>query len=179
MKSKNESFCFILVSITVLAIVTVIAVHLAMSHRITSQNNRNDFIKSEINLLDKKIVEIKNLRSLKDALIARMGIIQELQLHRPRVVHLFDDIVIVLPKGIHLTKVLLKGDKVLINGFSESNTSISAMMRNINAAKWLAKPVLSEIKTTEVGGKNISDFSLESVLTDPKKKQVRQNESEF
>lgn len=167
-EEQKREFLIFFVGVVVFAAVLLIISHLFMMNRITYHQTRNAYLKKEITLLDKKIKEIKNLKRLKAALIARMGIIQELQLQRPRIVHLFDDMISILPKGIHFSKVVLKNDTVDVHGFSESNTSISKLMRNINHSKWIDNPILSEIKTKELNGAHINEFRLRSTLQNPK-----------
>lgn len=158
---KNEFFAF-LVGSGVVSLFIMIMVHVVMASRIDTQAERNHVLKVEIKLLDKKIAEIKQLKKLKAALIARMAIIQELQTNRAQVVHLFDDVVKVLPKGIHLYEVSRHGNQLTFSGFSDSNTNISKLMRNIDKSTWLSGPVLNEIKTEDKNGKRESEFTLNS-----------------
>lgn len=168
-EEQKKEFLMIFAGVIVLTGIVLILTHLFMMNRITYHQERNAYLQKEIVLLDAKIEEIKNLKRLKAALIARMGIIQELQLQRPRVVHLFDDMISILPKGIHFKKVVLRNSSIELQGISESNTSISKLMRNINDSRWLDRPILSEIKTKEVNGVQISEFHLRSILNNPKR----------
>lgn len=57
-----------------------------MNGLIDYQNQRNDYLRTEIAKLDKKIEEINKLKERKQALIARMEIIQQLQQDRTQIV---------------------------------------------------------------------------------------------
>jgi type IV pilus assembly protein PilN len=107
------------------------------------QQKRNDFLKTEIAQVDKQIRAIRELDGVKNRLLARMKVIEQLQSSRPQVVHLFDEMVKVLPEGLYLTKVVQRGRQVTMEGQAQSNARISALMRNIEASPWLGKPSLS------------------------------------
>jgi type IV pilus assembly protein PilN len=78
-----------------------------------------------------------------------MKVIQALQASRPEVVKLFDGIVRLIPQGLYLTTLSRKEDTVQIDGKAESNTRVSALMRNIEASKLLFDPKLSVIQADE------------------------------
>ena len=106
-----------------------------------------------------------------------MDIIQELQRNRSKIVHIFDEIIEVLPQGLYLQSVKREGDVITLLGHAESNTNVSDLMRNVSASPWLAEPVLNEIKTDDVKGQRTSDFKLQLIHKQPKqqtkKKEVK------
>jgi type IV pilus assembly protein PilN len=78
---------------------TVFLLYLAMNTAISIQNERNDYLTQQITLEDHQIEKIKGLQDTKQALLARMQIIQQLQQSRPIVVHLFDQLVRRCPRA--------------------------------------------------------------------------------
>ncbi len=78
-----------------------------------------------------------------------MGLILTLQQQRPEVVHLFEGIVNVTPKGVYITSVSKTGNIIKITGQAQSNSEISIMLKNIEKFPWFAKAVLSEIKNDD------------------------------
>ena len=111
------------------------------------QNGRNDVLKEEMKLLDIRIAEIKSLQSKKDRLVERMQIIEQLQQSRPEVVHLFSEMATALPDGVYLTEIKQSGSSLNIDGVAESNTRVSALMRNVDKSGWLTAP---DLKIVEV-----------------------------
>lgn len=169
LREERKRDFFIFLTCSVLAAVFVWGmVHFTYGQWLDYQNYRNQYLTREIGKLDKKIAEIRDLKRLKAALIARMGIIQELQANRPRVVHLFDELVKILPAGVHFSQVALRGNIITLEGLAASNTNISQLMRNISMSAWLHKPELKQIKTDEHDGQQVSQFSLQSVLINAK-----------
>ncbi|KGP64164.1 pilus assembly protein PilN [Legionella norrlandica] len=117
------------------------------SHLISNQTERNQSLQKEITSLDEQIKEIRALKQIREGLVSRMSIVRNLQSTRTLMVHLFDELIKITPPGIYITKLQREHDVVTLWGYSESNTSISILMRNIEANVWIQNPVLTEIKT--------------------------------
>lgn len=135
--------------------------HQVMQGLIDHQQGRNDLLNTEIAALDLRIAEIDELELKKERLLARMEIIEELQRSRPEVVHLFDEVVKALPDGVYLTALKQSGRQLEIQGSAESNTRVSAFMRNIDGSDWLTQPDLQVVEVRPASGQrgNTADFS--------------------
>jgi type IV pilus assembly protein PilN len=130
-RQRQEFFLGIAAALGSAALVTLLG-RWQMSASIANQNERNSVIEAEIAVLDKQIEEINGLESQKRRLIARMEIIETLQRSRPEIVHVFDEIVRVLPEGVFLTTLKQVGPKIEMRGVAQSSTRVSAFMRNID-----------------------------------------------
>lgn len=100
-----------------------------------------------------------------------MEVIQQLQRNRPGIVHLFEEMVKVIPEGAHIKTLKQKGKNLSINGIAQSNARVSAYMRNIDGSDWLTKPQLNIIQkkgtAKKSGGRS---FALKAEqLAQPKK----------
>jgi len=62
-------------------------------------------------------------------------------------VHLFDQLVRLLPDGVYLMSVQQTDKRIQIKGVAESSTRVSAFMRNIDGSEWLKDPSLEIIET--------------------------------
>jgi len=124
---------------------------LVMGAIVNNQQARNDLLDGEIKALDKRIEEIRDLEAKKDRLLARMDIIEQLQRSRPGIVHVFDQLVRTLPDGVSLTAVKQRGTNIEIKGQAESNTRVSAFMRNIDKSGWLKDPDLTVVEVKSTG----------------------------
>lgn len=127
---------------------------------IEQQNGRNTYLNKKVEEYDKKIREIKDLEKKKDLLLQRMKIIQRLQRSRPEVVHVFDEIVRLLPDGLFLTKIQDSNNNITMSGAAQSNARVSAFMRNLDDSKWFTRPNLQQIVTEHKGGQKSSNFGL-------------------
>ncbi|MGX2039483.1 PilN domain-containing protein [Methylocaldum sp. MU1018] len=124
-------------------------VHYYIGSMIDYQSQRNQYLESEIALLDKKIKEIEDLETKKNRLIAKMEIIQKLQASRPEIVHLFDELARTIPEGVYLTDLTQLDSNLTMNGMAQSNARVSAYMRNLESSPWMKEPLLNIIETKQ------------------------------
>ena len=132
-KQKQKEFGIIAGGSVVLAGLIVLLAHFHVDGLINNQNQRNAYLESEIAILDKRIGRIKELEAMKQNLLARMNVSQELQGSRPESVHLLDELVRTLPEGVHLNKFTQKIKALTMTGMAESNARVSDYMRKIDA----------------------------------------------
>ena len=104
-KKKQQQFAVVGAGTAILGALLVLLAHMQMEGLIETQNERNQFLDKEIAELDTKIAKIKDMEKTKNALLARMDIIQQLQRSRPQSVHLMDQLVYTLPDGVYLNKI--------------------------------------------------------------------------
>lgn len=162
-KRQNIEFGILAGAGAALAFLVVIAIYMLFDDRVSYQGQRNEFLKSEIRILDSKLETIKGLEAKKQSLLDRMNVIQELQGSRPEAVHLFEELVITIPDGIWLTRITQSGRQLSIEGTTESNARVSAYMRNLDESKWLRSPQLVTIEKGAEGGNSDFKLSLEQV----------------
>jgi len=144
------------------------------------QQQRNAFLKSQIQEMEKKIKEIEELEKVKANLIARMRVIERLQGSRAAMVHFFDEVLNTLPDGVYIKSLKQTGAQVAIEGIAESNGRVSTYMKNIEASQWFAEPRLVVIKTTEANRKRQAEFQLQfKNLTQSKPKADQGAEEEI
>ena len=143
-----------------LGAVVVGAGYLYIAGLISTQDQRNAFLRSEIAKLDKEIAEIKKLKDEIAALLARKQIIETLQADRAQTVHLLDQLVRQMPEGVYLRQLKQRGLAVSVQGYAQSNARVSTLMRNIESSPWLSSPQLLEIKAAKVGNKRLSEFNM-------------------
>lgn len=152
LRARRRNQFFIGLGGAVLAAALVIGLaSLVMGAIVSNQQARNELLNGEIQALDKRIEEILDLETRKDRLLARMEIIEQLQRSRPGVVHVFDQLVRTLPDGVNLSAVKQKGASIEIKGQAESNTRVSAFMRNIDKSSWLKEPDLEVVEVKSTG----------------------------
>jgi len=135
---------------------------------LSDQQARNKYLQDEITKLDKQIAEINKLKEQTAALLERKRVVEELQANRAEVVHLLDQLVRQLPDGLYLRAVKQTGNRVTINGFTQSQARVSTLMRNLESSPYLEGPGLVEVKAAQVGGTRTNEFTLTINITRPK-----------
>ena len=170
-KEQQRQFFTVAGTAAVLMAVIVFYIHFYIGGLIDDQNNRNNFLQGEISKVDKKISQIKALKSEKEKLLARMNIIQQLQTRRPEIVHIFDELARSVPEGIYLTTAKQEGTLITLDGVAQSNARVSSFMRNLDKSRWFADPRLDVIKADDKQQVRTSRFKLHVKL-------VRQGEAD-
>jgi len=162
LRKKKQIDFFIALGLTLLTvIIMVVVIHVYIDRLVAYQNQRNQILTDEIVLLDKNIVSIKNIEVKKQKLLAKIGLIQQLQRSRPEIVHLFDEIPKLTPQGVYLKKITQTNNSIIFEGNSESNANIPAFMKAIEDSAWFDFPVLEVIKSTNsTTSGEASDFIL-------------------
>jgi type IV pilus assembly protein PilN len=141
-----------------------------LSAMIDVQQSRNDFLQSQIAILDHQIRDIATLRQEIDSLRARQKAVEDLQSDRNLPVYLFQDLTSKTPSGVQLTSVSQQGRNVLIQGTALSQERVADLLRNLSNGKgWLEKPELIEIRSTQRPGigQAVSSFQLRATLKTP------------
>lgn len=166
-KRKARQIQFIALSVISLLLGAAVVgmVFAAINGKIAYQERRNLYLKQETEILDKQIAEIKKLREQTDALLARKTVVENLQTTRNDVVHLLDQMLRILPEGVHLKSIKQTKDKINLQGFAQSNARVSTLMRAIEDSPWLDSPSLVEIHASGSGTARLSEFTLNFNLT--------------
>ncbi len=142
---------------------------LGLQQLTSQQQERNQFLRTEIAKLDAQIKDIASLRAEIEALKARQKAVEDLQTDRNVPVHLLNELVKHVPEGVYLTQIRQNGDVVQVNGIAQTNERVSELLRNTAYnATWIERPELVEIKSTTAQGKRMFDFSMRLSLKRPK-----------
>jgi len=164
---KQRQFFMIMGGAAVASALIVVMVHIQFSAMIDTQYARNRFLQEQIKIVEKQIQEINTLKEDKKSLLARMEVIQKLQRSRPEIVHLFEEISLNAPDGIYLEKASRKGNMLSLEGYANSNDSVSAFMRQLDASPWLQNPKLDVIESKKDSLGNNSYFKLDVMQESP------------
>ncbi|HIP94790.1 MAG TPA: pilus assembly protein PilN [Leucothrix sp.] len=162
-KKSQQNFIMSVVGAVAVGAVLVGAGYTYMDGRISYQEERNAYIEAEIKRLDKALEEIKTLDANRKALLDRIAVIERLQSTRPGIVHLFDEMVNSLPKGLYLTELKQDKNKIKLIGKAESSARVSSYMNRLNSSPWLKSSDLNTIQVdtkSKDGNNNLRYFSL-------------------
>jgi type IV pilus assembly protein PilN len=159
-KRAKKHFGIVAGGTAIVGVLIVFVVHGYYAERISNQESRNQFLKSEIGKLDKEIAEINKLKDEIQALLARKQVIETLQADRAQTVHLLDELVKQMPEGVFLKSIAQKGMHVQLVGYAQSNARVSTLMRNIESSRWLGDPELIEVKSAPLDKRRVSEFTM-------------------
>lgn len=159
-KEKKRQFVVLAAGSGLFSILVLVYLHIHVNGMISGQEARNKFLEGKTTDVEAQIKAIQTIEADKQNLLARMKIIQTLQGSRPEIVHLFQEITLIMPEGVYLTQINVAGANIKIEGVAESNANVSALMRNIDTAAWMNKPALEVIDSSKSEYAGMSWFSL-------------------
>jgi type IV pilus assembly protein PilN len=159
-KRAKQHFFVVSGGTAIVGVLIVGLMHSYYAERISMQEGRNAFLKSEMAKLDKEIAEINKLRDEIQALLARKQVIETLQAERSQTVHLLDELVKQMPEGVFLKSVRQAGPRVQVIGYAQSNARVSTLMRNIESSRWLSTPELIEVRAAPFEKRKVSEFTM-------------------
>jgi len=141
-----------------------------VNNSIDNQNELNNYIRSQIALLDTEIAEIRELQRQKAELTERMSVIQDLQGRRPVIVRLFDELVRTMPDGVYYDRISRNEDQINFQGLAESNNRVSALLRSLDDSEWFESPDLRQIQSNQQGAEG-NNFELTVLVTTPEQEE--------
>ena len=172
-KRAQQQFFIMLGVVVALGAAIWGVVHTYLADQIEDQISRNKYLTEQIAIVDKQIAEIKTLQDQIEALLNRKRAVELLQSNRAQAVQLLDQLVRQLPDGVYLRGVKQVGQRVTINGITQSQARVSTLMRNIDSSPVLEKPSLVEIKAIQQGPTRANEFTLVVNLKQPQAEEQK------
>ena len=166
-KLRQQEFFALLGAVALAAAGVVLAVTLFLGSQIDLQNERLAALRSEIQVLDGRILKIEELDRTRSRLLQRKAIIEELQASRSQMVHLFDELVRTIPEGVRLESIKQAGATLTLEGDAQSNARVSAYMRSLDASPWMKNPDLQIVKADDANPQARYSFTLRVTLENP------------
>jgi type IV pilus assembly protein PilN len=158
--ARRRQFNIMLGIAVVASLLTVVLGHSLIAARQSGQEARNTFLEQEIAKLDEQIGEIKKIREQTQALLERKQVVETLQSNRTEVVHLFDQMIRLLPEGLYLKSFTQTGDMINISGYTQSSARVSTLMRSLEDSPLFEAANLVEIKAATVNNLRANEFVL-------------------
>lgn len=145
-KKRRDIFNVSLGASAVLGGVIAGTIFLWYQTAISTQQDNNQLLVTEIGKLEAQIKDIATLESEIAALRARQQAVEDLQSDRNVPVHLLAELVSQLPDGVYINKMVQLDQVLTLNGVAQSNERVSELLRNLSSnTPWFAKPELIEI----------------------------------
>ena len=163
-KRRKEVFNISLGAAALIGGIIAGAIFLWYQASISSQQDNNTLLETEIKKLEAQIKDIVGLEAEIAALRARQQAVEDLQSDRNLPVHLLTEIVNQLPDGVYISKLVQQDQVVTLNGTAQSNERVAELLRNLAInTPWFTKPELIEIVSGTVSlttkdQKRVSNF---------------------
>jgi type IV pilus assembly protein PilN len=140
--------------------------------QISEQQDKNQFLKTEIKKPRRPDQGYCQPRAEIAALRARQQAVEDLQSDRNMPVHLLTELVGQLPDGVYITNMRQDGQTVTIQGVAQSNERVSELLRNLVRHAVVGRPELIEIVAGTVNQsardqRRVANFTISGQLCVP------------
>jgi type IV pilus assembly protein PilN len=165
-KRRKESFQATMFASFLIGLVIAGVIYWWFQMMIAAQQEKNNFLQSEITVLENQIKEIATIEDEIAALRARQKAVEDLQSDRNLPVHLLNELVRQVPDGAYVNSIKQTEQIIEMKGIAQSNERVSEMLRNLtDNTPWLSKPELVEIVASNINltprdQRRVSTFNL-------------------
>ncbi len=155
-KFKQDQFNASLVLTLILGGVTALAMYGLLRFSTSAQQVNISVLEQEIRRYESQIIEIQDVKTQIDTLLARQKAFEDIQADRNSPVRLFSELADILPPGIALSKLVQKGQEITLEGTAQTNENLSQFLDKLGQGGALfSKPelLLSEALHIDPGRK--------------------------
>lgn len=150
-KRRRETFQAVMLASALVGLAIAAVIYWWFQMMIADQQDRNNYLRGEIKVLEGQIKEIATIEEEIAALQARQKAVEDLQSDRNLPVHMLNELVMQLPDGVYVTSLKQVDQVVTMQGMAQSNERVSEMLRNLASnTPWFSKPELVEIVAANV-----------------------------
>lgn len=170
-KTKKKNTFLLILTLSLMSVIAISFLgKVFIEMKITAQNHRNQFLERQTLILDRRLVEIQEIKKQKLSLEQRIQVIKTLEKKRNSITRLFNALVKITPKGVYINDLIYSGDKIFVKGLSESNKRLARMVRNIDGSAWLSDANISSVIAGPTKPMKLYKFSLNFVVSNEKKR---------
>lgn len=155
-EERKREFFTILVGVVIISAGVLFLVDRYFNGEIEMQMARNDYLRTEITVLDARVAEINELRQQKEDIRSRMNVITDLQGTRPVIVRIFDELVNTLPDGVYYESLVRVDNTISIEGVAESYARITELLRRLDDSDWFQESDLDDISALDAGDNSLT-----------------------
>ena len=130
----------------------VAAAGVLFDERIAQARQDNARSTERLGTLDSELAGLADLGERTADLETRVGAIRRLHAERLATVRVFDELARTLPPGLRYTALARRGRVLSVQGVADAQSSVSALMRNVERSPWFAQPSLQNIADAEADG---------------------------
>lgn len=139
-----------------------------LNGRIEEKEDEIVSIKKQLDELQRVIDEIEQFEQQRAALEQKLRVIEKLEKEQQIPVHLLDEVYMTLEEDLWLRGFLQdQNNKLTIIGSALSNPVVSNYIRRLQKSEYFSDVTLEISQIREVGGQEIRDFTIRSVLSPP------------
>ncbi|MBF7688705.1 PilN domain-containing protein [Acinetobacter rathckeae] len=142
-EQKRKAFILVSVLMVCVGLSLVAVTWFFLNQQRVDQEQANQLILAKNQQIDEQLKSLNGLQEQRQAIVDRMGLIQNLQAQRPVAVRLVDELVRVIPTQVYLTRFSRTGESLVIEGKAESPNTVAELIRNMDNSVWFRNVFMS------------------------------------
>lgn len=148
-EQKKKTFILVSVLMACLGLSIVAVAWFFFNQQKVDQEQANQLILAKNQQIDEQLKSLNGLQEQRQAIVDRMGLIQNLQAQRPVSVRLVDELVRVIPTQVYLTRFTRTGDALLLEGKADNPNTVAELIRNMDKSAWFRNVFMSSFVANE------------------------------
>lgn len=163
-EQKKIQFRNMLMVAVLSAVLLTVLLYFILDASIKSRQIRVDYLKNEIKVMDADLVKMNDLIKERKNLLTQRLNLETMQYSRFAMSKLLNDIDLIVPKGIQLTKIEpTKNNQYILYGKSVSDNRVAYLLKSIpSTGLFQINPIMNIIQTK----KGVQDFKITIKLMD-------------
>ncbi len=161
---RKKQFFYYLASGLLGSIFLVILGYFQLGHLIVYQQQRNQFLTNEISELEHKISQVKRLELQDIHWLNRLEAVQQLQVNRSTMPHLFKLLSIAIPDDCVLLSLSKREEFIFLEGVSGASACVSIFIQYLDESLLLQNTELLALNANSMDYPGLTWFSLKSQL---------------
>lgn len=145
----KKQFIVLISAVNIVVLLVMIVISCIYYFNITAQEASNAYINEELVEMNRKLRQIEQLKSQKEALITRLTVIEEVEHDRYSTVYLFNEMANLINAWVVLKDIKRDGSLIKINGYAGSNGDVAKFLKALESSKYFNTPELNQIKVEQ------------------------------
>ncbi|AVI61263.1 PilN domain-containing protein [Halomonas sp. GFAJ-1] len=136
------------------------AVSYVYQQQLVAQQQRNAYITTYIERLNREIADVKRYQSDAEQLGEQLRLFQTLHGERIHTVQLFNDLAASVAQGVVYQRLSRSGERISLSAVAGNERQVSEQLRQIASMPGLGVPVLSEVASGQNGSERAFQFEV-------------------
>lgn len=158
---QKKNYIILLVSSSICVFLMMLILNMFYSRQIDKQTENNAYINNQVIQTQKKLREISVLKANRQATLARINVLQQLDQDRYSTIHLFNQVIELINPLVVLDTITREDKTIRVSGYAESNTGVAQFLRAIELSNDFHSAELDQIKVNINKDKYLSQKGLQ------------------
>ena len=173
-KADLRQFALMLGATFLGAILLVGAVHMKVLGDLSGARSELASTQAELDKFKPQLEQVEAYRATKQAIEAKLEVIEELDLNRSGPVHVLDELSVHSPERLWVTAIEASQGVITVKGMSLDNELVALFMTSLTDSPYFTRVELLETEAKDVDGLRLNRFELSAHLVSPRRKAPEQ-----